>query len=177
MAADILTETRQTGNVSIPVARLNHAVLYVRDATRAADFYARVFGFEVVENAFGGRVVFLRSPSGGNHHDLGLFSVGPDAPRPVRGSVGLYHLAWEVPTIEDLAAAARILTEAGALGGASDHGVSKSLYGADPDGNEFEIMWRVPSEAWGEYAEKGAVMPLDLDAEVRRWGSAGAATA
>lgn len=169
------TGTRQTVGVSIPVARLNHAVLYVRDATRAAEFYARVFGFEVVESAFGGRAVFMRSPSGGNHHDLGLFSVGPDAPRPARGSVGLYHLAWEVPTIDDLAAAARILTEAGALGGASDHGVSKSLYGADPDGNEFEIMWSVPREAWGEYADKGAVMPLDLDAEVRRWGSAGAA--
>ena len=161
--------------MSIPVARLNHAVLYVRDATVAADFYARVFGFEVVESAFGGRAVFMRSPSGGNHHDLGLFSVGPEAPRAPRGSTGLYHLAWEVPTIEDLADAAQVLSAAGALGGTSDHGVSKSLYGADPDGNEFEIMWRVPSEAWGEYAEKGVVMPLDIDAEVRRWGSAGSA--
>ena len=102
----------------------------------------------------------------------GLFSVGPEAPRAPRGSVGLYHLAWEVPTIEDLAAAAGILSEAGALGGASDHGVSKSLYGHDPDGNEFEIMWRVPRESWGDYEEHGAVMPLDIDAEVRRWGSA-----
>ena len=111
------------------------------------------------------------SPLGDNHHDLGLFSVGPDAPRPARGSVGLYHLAWEVPTIEDLADASRILQEAGALGGASDHGVSKSLYGQDPDGNEFEIMWRVPREAWGDYETKGAVMPLDIDAEVARFGS------
>jgi catechol-2,3-dioxygenase len=156
---------------AIPVARLNHAVLYVRDATRVAEFYGRVFGFEVVESAFGGRAVFLRSANGENHHDLGLFSVGEAAPRPARGSVGLYHLAWEVPTIEDLAAASRVLSEAGALGGASDHGVSKSLYGADPDGNEFEIMWRVPREAWGEYADTGVVMPLDLDAEVRRWGA------
>jgi len=156
--------------MSIPVARLNHAVLYVRDATVAADFYTRVFGFEIVESAFGGRAVFMRSPSGGNHHDLGLFSVGPGAPRAPRGSTGLYHLAWEVPTIEDLANAAQVLSAAGALGGTSDHGVSKSLYGADPDGNEFEIMWRVPSEAWGEYANKGVVMPLDIDAEVRRWG-------
>ena len=167
----------QTGRVSIPVASLNHAVLYVRDASRAAEFYGRVFGFEVVESAFGGRAVFLRAAGGANHHDLGLFSVGPDAPRAPRGSVGLYHLAWEVPTIEDLAAAAKVLSEAGALGGASDHGVSKSLYGADPDGNEFEIMWRVPREAWGEHADKGVVMPLDLDAEVRRWGAAGAARA
>ncbi|MGP1674034.1 MAG: VOC family protein [Candidatus Limnocylindrales bacterium] len=110
-------------------------------------------------------------------HDLGLFSVGPEAPRPPRGSVGLYHLAWEVPTIEDLASAASVLGDAGALGGASDHGVSKSLYGSDPDGNEFEIMWRVPREAWGEYESKGVVMPLDLDAEVKRWGAPGAARA
>jgi catechol-2,3-dioxygenase len=78
-----------------------------------------------------------------------------------------------VPAIEDLAAAARVLGEVGALGGASDHGVSKSLYGADPDGNEFEIMWRVPREAWGEYAERGVVLPLDMEAELARWGAPG----
>ena len=155
----------------IPVARLNHAVLYVRDAQAAAEFYGRVFGFEVVSSEAGGRAVFMRAGGGENHHDLGLFSVGPGAPRPPRGSTGLYHLAWEVPTIGDLAAAARELSSVGALGGASDHGVSKSLYGADPDGNEFEIMWRVPREFWGD-AEHGAggIKPLDLDAEVRRWG-------
>jgi catechol-2,3-dioxygenase len=174
---DIASEPMQTAPVSIPVRRLNHAVLFVRDARVAADFYARVFGFEVVGTEMGGQAVFMRATGGDNHHDLGLFSVGPDAPRPARGSVGLYHLAWEVPTIDDLADAARILSEAGALGGASDHGVSKSLYGADPDGNEFEIMWRVPREAWGEFEKRGAVMPLDLDAEQRRWGAEGAARA
>ena len=156
----------------IPVARLNHAVLYVRDAQASADFYARLFGFEVVDN-IGGRAVFMRAGGGDNHHDLGLFSVGPNAPRAPRGSTGLYHLAWEVPTIEDLATAARDLRDAGALGGASDHGVSKSLYGADPDGNEFEIMWRVPRAAWGDAEQQGGIAPLDLDAEVRRWGGAG----
>ena len=160
----------------IPVTRINHAVLYVRDAQVASDFYQAAFDFEVVEQ-MGRSAVFLRARNGTNHHDLGLFSVGPDAPRPARGATGLYHLAWEVPTIDDLAVAARVLSEAGALGGSSDHGVSKSLYGADPDGNEFEIMWRVPREAWGEYADKGVVLPLDLDAEVRRWGAAGAARA
>jgi catechol-2,3-dioxygenase len=154
----------------IPVARLNHAVLYVRDAQQAAGFYGRVFGFEVVSTEFGGRAVFMRAARGDNHHDLGLFSVGADAPRPPRGSTGLYHLAWEVPTIEDLSTAAGALSEAGALSGASDHGVSKSLYGADPDGNEFEIMWRVPRDGGGVYELRGTVMPLDLEAELRRWG-------
>jgi catechol-2,3-dioxygenase len=154
----------------IPVSKLNHAVLYVRDANVAAEFYSRIFGFEVVSSEFGGRAVFMRAGGGENHHDLGLFSVGPDAPRPPRGSTGLYHLAWEVPTIEDLATAARELQEAGALGGASDHGVSKSLYGADPDGNEFEIMWRVPREAWTEEETRGVIRALNLQQEVLRWG-------
>ena len=73
--------------------------------------------------------------------------------------------------IDDLAAAARTLSDERALSGASDHGVSKSLYGADPDGNEFEIMWRVPRDAWGEHEEHGSILPLDIDAEVDRWGT------
>lgn len=153
----------------IPVARLNHAVLYVRDVEVAAEFYGSVFGFEVVER-IPGRAVFMRAGGGENHHDLGLFSVGPAAPRPPRGATGLYHLAWEVPTIEDLATAARELQVAGALSGATDHGVSKSLYGADPDGNEFEIMWRVPRDAWAEEEARGTMRRLDLQAEVTRWG-------
>ena len=156
----------------IPVARLNHAVLYVRDADVAADLYGKLFGFEVVEQ-IPGRAVFMRAHNGENHHDLGLYSVGPQAPRPLRGSTGLYHLAWEVPTIEDLVTAAQELQAVGALGGATDHGVSKSLYGADPDGNEFEIMWRVPRAAWTEEEARGTMRALNLQAEVTRWGARG----
>jgi catechol-2,3-dioxygenase len=156
---------------SIPVAGLNHAVLYVRDLDVAVDFYTRVFGFEIVER-MRDFACFLRAAGGTNHHDLGLFAVGAAAPRPPRGSTGLYHLAWEVPRIEDLALAAAVLQESGALGGASDHGVSKSLYGQDPDGNEFEIMWRVPREQWGDAEKNGGIAPLDLEAELRMHGSA-----
>jgi catechol-2,3-dioxygenase len=155
----------------IPATRLNHAVLYVRDAQVASDFYQAAFDFEVVEE-IGGSAVFLRSRHGANHHDLGLFSVGPDAAPLAPRRVGLYHLAWEVPTIEALAAARAHLAELGALVGQSDHGVSKSLYARDPDGNEFEVVWNVPREAWGEYEHHGIVEPLDLDAELARFGDA-----
>jgi catechol-2,3-dioxygenase len=156
----------------IPVTRLNHAVLYVRDAKVAADFYQAAFDFEIVEELPGGRAVFLRARSGDNHHDLGLFSVGPDAQPLADGPrVGLYHLAWEVPTIESLAEARTHLLELGALVGQSDHGASKSLYARDPDGNEFEVAWIVPREEWGEYANRGVVQGLDLDAELARFGS------
>jgi len=153
------------------ITRLNHAVLFVRDADAAADFYGGTFGFTRLPSPPGMRAAFMRAAGTDNHHDLGLFEVGAQAPRPPRGSVGLYHLAWEVATIEDLAAMSTSLRELGALTGASDHGVSKSLYGRDPDGNEFEVMWRVPREAWGENADEAVVRPLDLEAELTRWGS------
>ena len=153
----------------IPVARLNHAVLFVRDLDRSAGFYSRVFGFAEIARE-GGTMAFLRAQGSDNHHDLGLLAVGPEAPRPPRGSTGLYHLAWEVPAIEDLARAAQVLSDEGALGGASDHGATKSLYGRDPDGNEFEIMWLVPRAEWGEYDSRAVVQPLDLEAELQRHG-------
>ncbi len=152
-----------------PVQRLNHAVLYVRDADRAAAFYEEAFGFEVVER-ISGVAVFLRAQGTANHHDLGLFSIGPNAPGPERGRVGLYHLAWEVPTIQDLALARETLGRMGALVGQSDHGATKSLYARDPDGNEFEVMWMVPRDDWGEYEHRGVTEPLDLDAALVRWG-------
>lgn len=151
------------------ISRLNHAVLYVRDAGQSAVFYRDVLGFTVVDEHPEGRAVFLRASGSENHHDLGLFSVGP-APAAPRGAPGLYHLAWQVDTIDELAELSERLRRHGALVGASDHGVSKSLYAVDPDGIELELMWQVPPSEWGEYAERAIVAPLDLAAEVRRWG-------
>jgi catechol-2,3-dioxygenase len=153
----------------IPVARLNHAVLYVRDLDRSVGFYAKAFGFEEIARE-GGRMAFMRAAGSDNHHDLGLAEVGAGAPQPPSGAVGLYHLAWEVPTIEALAEAAAALAELDALTGMSDHGATKSLYGADPDGNEFEVMWMVPREQWGEYDRRAVVQPLDLRRELERYG-------
>jgi catechol-2,3-dioxygenase len=152
----------------IPIRRLNHAVLYVRDAGRSAVFYREVLGFDTVAEMPG--AAFLRAAGSVNHHDLGLFSVGADAPGPSPGRVGLYHLAWEVTSIRDLTTARDTLRNAGAYTGESDHGATKSIYGRDPDGNEFEVMWMVPRAEWGEYESAAPVAPLDLDAEIARFG-------
>jgi catechol-2,3-dioxygenase len=155
--------------MSAEVTRLNHAVLYVSDLPRSLAFYEKAFGFKVVDR-MGDQAVFLRAANTQNHHDLALMSVGANAARPGPGSVGLYHLAWQVPTIEDLAEMASRLSELDALAGMSDHGVSKSLYGRDPDGLEFEVMYEVPREQWGKYAERAVVLPLDLQREIQRFG-------
>ena len=156
--------------MSFSPVRLNHAVLFVRDADAAAEFYRSAFGFEELSRPDGMRAAFMRSPSGGNHHDLGLFEVGAQAPKPPRGSVGLYHLAWQVDTIEELEEARKTLVDLGAYGGESSHGATKSIYAQDPDGNEFEVMWMLPRASWGEMAESATTERLDLAAEVRRWG-------
>ena len=152
----------------IPITRLNHAVLFVRDLDRTVDFYRRAFGFEIISE-MPGKAAFLRAKGSANHHDLGLFASSSQT-RPPLGMPGLYHLAWEVPTINDLAAARVTLSELGALIGESDHGATKSLYGKDPDGNEFEIMWLVPREDWGEYERDAVIERLDLERELARYG-------
>lgn len=151
------------------IARLNHAVLFVSDLDRSLDFYRSVLGFTVVSREERMNAAFLKASRSGNHHDLGLFGLGPGAPPRQRGTVGLYHLAWQVPTIDDLAEAREKLLSAGALHGESSHGATKSLYGVDPDGNEFEVMWMVPRSEWGEYETKAVVERLDLDADRARW--------
>ena len=152
----------------IPIIRLNHAVLFVRDLPRAVEFYQAAFGFQVISE-MPGKAAFLRAKNSSNHHDLGVFAT-PSKSRPQLGEPGLYHLAWEVPTIEDLAAARGTLADLGALIGESDHGATKSLYGKDPDGNEFEVMWLVPREQWGEHESSAIIERLDLDRELARYG-------
>lgn len=156
------------------IKRLNHAVLYVRDAQRSLPFYRDVLGFEVVA-APSEQAVFLRANGSDNHHDLGLFGIGTQAPPPTRGQqVGLYHLAWEVESLPDLARARVALLAAGALGGESDHGNSMSLYALDPDGNEFEVFWMLPREEWAQ--RSFGTRRLDLPGELARRGFAGVAT-
>ena len=149
--------------------RLNHAVLFVADLARAEKFYTEVFGMVVAAREPRANAAFLRLPRSGNHHDLGLFGVGNDAPPKRRGGIGLYHLAWQVDTIDELEQARLTLVNAGAYGGESSHGATKSVYGADPDGNEFEIMWMLPREDWQAYENSAPVESLDLAGEVRRW--------
>src|SRR5215831_18244698 len=115
------------------IHRLNHAVLYVSDVQRSVGFYTEVMGFRVVNmtpDGFRG-AAFLQAPGSTNDHDLGLFELGPSAgPSPAgQTTVGLYHLAWELETLDELEEMAVKLAQAGSLVGSSDHGTTKSLYG------------------------------------------------
>jgi catechol-2,3-dioxygenase len=161
----------------MPIHRLNHAVLYVRDVRRSVEFYSNVLGFAPVSmlpDGFGG-AAFLQAPGSTNDHDLGLFEIGSSAAASPagHGAVGLYHLAWEVDTLHDLEQIAKALAEAGGLVGASDHGTTKSLYGKDPDGLEFEVVWLIPADLLDDaaIAARKRIGPLDIEREKARYGA------
>jgi catechol-2,3-dioxygenase len=141
------------------IKRLQHLVLWVADVERSVRFYRDVLGFEVAHRY--PNAAFLRIAGSGDDHNLGLFQQ-PGLRQPDERVARMYHAAWEVGTLSDLASARRALTEAGALVGQSDHGVSLSLYAKDPDGLEFELFWTVPD------GKPIGTRPLDLDAELAR---------
>ena len=158
----------------MPIQRLNHAVLYVRDLERTKAFYTEVLGFRIV-NEIPGMGAFFQAPGSTNDHDLGTFAIGDRAGPSQAGktTVGLYHLAWEVDTLAELDRLAGVLAEAGALAGASDHGTTKSLYAHDPDGNEFEVAWVVPLEQLDATAleARSRIGHLDIAREQARYGA------
>ena len=152
------------------ITRMNHAVLYVRDAARSATFYRDVLGFRTVMEFPGGS--FLQAPGSTNDHDIAFFTIGSAAGPSAAGrsTVGLYHLAWEVATLGDLVDLRARLQAEGALVGASDHGGTKSLYAQDPDGLEFEVCWVVPADLLDPDVKIGT-RPLDLEGELARFGA------
>ncbi len=157
----------------MPIQRLNHAVLYVRNVERSTAFYTDVLGFRPVVRFPG--AAFLQAEDSTNDHDLGLFEMGDRAAASPAGraSVGLYHLAWEVDTLAELKRIEARLRQAHALVGASNHQTTKALYAQDPDGLEFEVAWLVPIQYLTPElkAADPRAQKLDIDGEIARYGA------
>ena len=142
--------------------RIGHVVLKVRDLDRSLSFYRDLLGFKVVSEL--SNVMIFLAADGQNHHDLALLRVGQQAASPVPTAVGLYHVAIQLADWDAVRRAHAILTERGLLRGAVDHGVSRSLYTADPDGNEIELYCDAPRSEWeGRIDEVMTVKPLVID--------------
>ena len=161
----------------MPITRLNHAVLYVRDVARSVAFYTEVLGFRVLPVGPDGVsfAAFLQAPGSTNDHDIGLFEIGSGAGPSAAGrsTVGLYHLAWEVDTLAELERLRDVLQARGALVGATDHGTTKSVYAKDPDGLDFEVAWIVPADLLDDEARqsRNRLRRLDVEREIERYGA------
>jgi len=156
---------------SIKIRGVNHLALRVRDIDTSAGFYRDILGFtEDVERPMG-IMALLRAPLSTNHHDLALLQIGPAAADDSPQSVGLFHFALEVETMDDLVTARDRLASAGCLDSESDHGASKAVYGHDPDNHTVELIWVLPRAEWGDWESAAPVKtPVDIrqEANLRR---------
>ena len=142
--------------------RVGHVVLKVRDLDRALVFYRDLLGFQVASEM--SNVMIFLTATGDNHHDIALLRVGDSAPSPVSTAVGLYHVAVQLADWDAVKRAHAVLAERGLLRGSADHGVTRSLYTADPDGNEIELYCDAPRDEWeGRVDAAMTVKPLALD--------------
>ena len=147
-----------------PDVKIGHVHLTVADLDRSLKFYRDLLGFEITSN-YGSQAVFLSA--GGYHHHIGLNTwAGKEAVPPPNGHTGLYHFALLYPNRKELARILKRLFEVNyKIEGASDHGVSESIYLKDPDGNGVELYAdRIPDQ-WPVDGEGHLLMttkPLNL---------------
>lgn len=119
--------------------RIAHIVIKVRDLEKSRAFYTETLGMQVMKYVPEIKGVFL-SFNGRDHHEVALFEIGKNAEGPKMSQVGMLHVAFRMRNEEDLRAAYQELKEKNVhVTFTVNHGVSKSVYFHDPDGNELEV--------------------------------------
>jgi catechol-2,3-dioxygenase len=131
-----------TAKAGVPT-QLGHVALRVRNLDRAVEFYRDVVGLPL-RSRHGDQVAFLGIRADASH-EVALFALGPDAPGPEPNRVGLYHMAWEMPSFEDLQEFhSRLLASGATITGYSDRQCNVMFL--DPDGNENEALYEPSGE-------------------------------
>ena len=138
------------------LGKIGHVALYVSDIKASTQWYQDVLGFEVSDEyeegvipGVPGGAAFLRCNP--DHHGIALFQATEQNP----AGAGLHHLAFEVPTLDDVFKARAHLRKHNApidFDGRRRAGVQIAVEFRDPDGHRLEIYWGIDQIAPGEAA-------------------------
>jgi catechol 2,3-dioxygenase len=145
----------------MPIQRVGHVVIKMRDLEAAKRFYRDILGMKITDERedFG---VFFRFHD--YHHDIAVFKVAEDAAAPQRNQVGLAHIALVADSLDTVKAMYQRLKEHNVpIVQTVDHGITKSVYFKDPEGNELEIYCEVPEVRWQDVDTIIVRDPLDLE--------------
>ena len=138
---------------------LGHIALRVRDVPRAVAFYRDALGLTVRSE---GKVAFLGSRPDASH-EIALFPLPAEAAGPDPARVGMYHMAWEMASFDDLEALHQRLVEQGVkIVGYSDGQCNVMFH--DPDGNELEAIWEPTAAEQARLKESGTMPRLQRTA-------------
>lgn len=142
------------------IQSLGHVVVKVRNLERSEAFYNGLLKLPIASRWPSKSMTFFTL---GNHHDFAIVAVGDDAPDAPANSPGLLHVAFNIGNlIDELREAKLSLEAAGVAVVARDHGISKSIYCKDPDGNTIELYIDA-SDVWKHQPEAvNQADPLEL---------------
>jgi catechol 2,3-dioxygenase len=138
--------------------RIGHVVIKVRDLERSRKFYTDVMGLTEMAELANLKMAFFAS-NGRDHHEIAVVEVGKDAPGAQAGEIGLNHIAFRLTDEAHLHAAFEELkAKQVPIVATVDHGVTKSVYFRDPDGNQLEVYCDNPPEVRAKFPNPYAGM-------------------
>jgi catechol 2,3-dioxygenase len=145
----------------MPIQRVGHVVIKMRDLDAAKRFYRDILGMKITDEREGFGVFFRFHDY---HHDIAVFKVAEDAVAPQTNQVGLAHIALVADSLDTVKAMYRRLKEHNVpIVRTVDHGITRSVYFKDPEGNELEIYCEVPEVHWQNVDTIIVANPIDLE--------------
>lgn len=134
--------------MAFKIRRVGHLVLTAKDIKRSRRFFEEVMRLPVVaENERG--MVFFSTDRKENHHMLALVPGKEGAATPKPDHIGMQHVSFELGSFAELQEAYQHLKQHDVpVEYTTFHGITKSVYFFDPDGNRLEFYCNVPEEEY-----------------------------
>ena len=121
--------------------RVGHLVLNVKNIRTSTLFYTEVLGFDIsLKRKQEGSWMGTFLTCGKIPHDLALFQAEEDAAPVQKGGLGLNHMALQVEDFAMLSEYFHKLDALSLVDRTTDHGMTRSIYFTDPDGNGIELF-------------------------------------
>jgi catechol-2,3-dioxygenase len=142
------------------IKKLGHVGIYAQDFEKMRDFYSRVVGLTITDEA--PNAAFMSSDPEREHHEFVIFGAsGPEQKTCVQ------QISFSCENLEDVAHYYQRFKEHGVrFRSVTSHGNAVGLYFFDPEDNVCEVYWTTPWQAHQPYAV-AVDITRDLD-EVKR---------